>query len=111
MKTPLWPFFPFGFVLSAPLLATLAFGFSGHSMSNEANNICLLIMLVIGLLSLPGSLVLLVVGFVAAFSGKQGEILALVSMALAVANAHFMAMVYARALSPGTSGSTDDPAG
>jgi len=109
MKTPLWSFFPFGFLLSVPLLATLGFGFSGQTISNGSNNLFLLIMFVFGLLSLPGSLVLLVVGFLAAFSGKQGEIYALVCMALSVANAHFMAMVYARALSRGTSESADDP--
>jgi len=100
MKKPLRDFFPYGFLLSFPLLTTLMVGFSGSSMSNGTNNFLLLVMFAIGVLSLPGSLILLGVGFVAAFSGKAGEVVAMLCMALSVANAHLMAMVYARALSP-----------
>ncbi|MEQ6292183.1 hypothetical protein ACFPAG_16375 [Vogesella sp. GCM10023246] len=99
MKKSLFRYFPFGLLLSAPLLATFSFGFSGQPISNDSNNVLLLIMSVIGVLSLPGSVILLAVGFIAAFSGKTGGTIAVICMALSVANAHFMAMVYARAFS------------
>jgi hypothetical protein len=96
--TPLLPHFRYGFALSVPLAITLLFGFSAQSTSNEANNAFLLVVFAIGVLTLPGSLVLLVAGFMAAFSGELGEVIAVLCMGLSVVNAHLMGMVYARAL-------------
>ena len=95
---PSWRFFPFGFVLSIPLVATAWWAFSLRSISNDQNNLFLGVMFVIGVLSLPGSAVLFMLGFSAAFAGPIGGAISLMCMALSVANAHLMAMIYARAL-------------
>ena len=95
-KRSLWQFFSHGFLLSLPLAFTFWFGFTAHSMSNATNNNLLLILFVIGVLTLPGSLLLLILGFVAAFQGKVGELIAMLCIFLSVANAHLMGMVYAK---------------
>lgn len=95
----LWQFFSYGFLLSLPLAFTYWFGFTSHSMSNQTNNVLLLVMFVIGVLTLPGSLILFVIGFVAAFQGKAGELFAMLCIFLSVANAHLMGMVYAKMFS------------
>jgi len=93
-KIPIWHFLPHGFTLSAPLALNMWWGFTGPA----DNNLFLTFSLIIGALTLPGSLILLTVGFIAAFSGKAGEIVVLICLLLSVANAHLMAMFYARKL-------------
>jgi hypothetical protein len=44
--------------------------------------------------TLPGSLVLFIIGFAAALSGKTGELIAAGCIFLSVANAHMMGMLY-----------------
>ena len=86
-----WHYWPHGFILSAPLAITLLLGFTGPA----DNNSLLAFAFVIGALTLPGSLILLAIGFIAAFSGKSGETVALICLLLSVVNAHLMAMFYA----------------
>ena len=67
-------------------------GFGGLSDAN--NTLWIGIMAILFFLTLPGSLILLVVGVLAAFSGKTGAFVAGVCVVLSVANAHLMGMVY-----------------
>ena len=90
-KNCFWHFWPHGFILSAPLALTMFLGFTGPA----DNNALLAFAFIIGALTLPGSLILFAVGFIAAFSGKSGETIALICLFLSVANAHLMAMFYA----------------
>lgn len=90
--------FPYGLVLSLPLTAILLYVFfSGRTFSNDAGNALLLIVFVIGVLSFPGSLALFLVGYVAAFAGKTGGLVAMVCLVFSVPNAHVMGMIWARA--------------
>jgi hypothetical protein len=93
MTLPSATYFPWGFWLSLPLAATLAFGL--FSDADWANNLVLLLLLIFWILTLPGSLILVIVGFAAAFSGKAGELIAWLCIALSVVNAHIVAMRYA----------------
>lgn len=68
-------------------------------MSEKISGILLLVMLVIGVITLPGSLILLFIGFVAAFQGEVGELIATLCIFMSVANAHLMGMVYIKILS------------
>ena len=63
-------------------------------MSDAANNLWLGLMALLFIATLPGSAILLVAGFVAAFSGKVGELVAMGCMFLSVVNAHAMGMIY-----------------
>jgi len=85
-------FFSAGFLLSVPTAIFVTSAFSG-----SPGNGSLIILLIIGLLTLPGSFVLLTVGFISAFSGKTGELIAITCLALSIPNAHIMGMIYARA--------------
>jgi len=91
-QTSIWHFWPYGFILSAPLALTMLAAFTGPA----DNGFILICWFIIGILTLPGSLILLAVGFIAAFSGKTGEIVAVICLLLSVANAHLMAAYYAR---------------
>ena len=81
-----------GFFLSAPLTLMYLWGFGG--LSDAANNLWLGLMALLFIATLPGSAILLVAGFVAAFSGKVGELVAMGCMFLSVVNAHAMGMIY-----------------
>ena len=110
LNTSFWQFFAYGFILSLPLAFTLLFGFTSHSMSNEANNILILVLFAIGVLTLPGSLLLFLIGFVAAFQGKSGELVAASCLFLSVANAHLMGMIYAKLFSRKSKSTTHETA-
>ena len=88
-------YFGYGFILSLPLSYVLYIGFYGRNMSNFENSMGLLFMTIVGILSLPGSLVLFLAGFAAAFMGKTGEIVAGICILLSIPNAHLMGMLYA----------------
>lgn len=86
-----------GLALSLPLILMYYWGFSGGGSSDANNNLWLGIMAIITLITLitlPGSVMLLILGFVAAFSGKSGELFVLLCLLLSVVNAQFMGMVY-----------------
>ncbi len=87
--------FAYGLILSIPLTLTFISGFSSSENSNGENNSFLLTTLVIGFLSLPGSLILFLIGFTAAFSGKTGGMITVACIALSIPNAHIMGMLYA----------------
>jgi amino acid transporter len=84
-----------GFFLSIPFAFTYFVGFDGFgNLSEAANNLWLAFMGVLFLVTLPGSLILFLTGFVAAFSGKTGESIVASCIFLSVANAHMMGMFY-----------------
>ena len=83
----------FGFLLSAPLSLAYYIGFT-KNLSSAENSLWLGVMLLFLVLTLPGSIILLLVGFVAAFQGKVGEQIAAICMYLSIANAHAMGSLY-----------------
>ena len=80
--------FATGFSLSIPLGFMYLWGFGG--LSDADNSIWLILMTVLFIATLPGSLILLIVGFGAAFSGKIGEDIAAGCIYLSVVNALFL---------------------
>lgn len=93
MKPPLKLYFERGSILSLPLVFSLLF-IALDIDFGDGGAIILLIVLIIAVVSLPGSLVIVAGGALAAFS--IGNIGIWFFMALSVVNAHVMAMVYAR---------------
>lgn len=85
--------FQSGFFLSIPL-AFMYFWAFGGSLSDADNNLWLGIMAVFFIATLPGSVILFIIGFAAAFGGKIGELIAFGCIFLSVANAHYMGMAY-----------------
>jgi hypothetical protein len=81
-----------GFFLSIPLAFMYFWGFG--SLSDADNELWLIIMGVFFIATLPGSLIVFVIGFGAALSGKTGELIAAGCIFLSVANAHLMGMLY-----------------
>ena len=86
-----WGCFAGGFALSVPMALMFLWA---PNVSNSDNTLWLGIMAVLFFLTLPGSLILLVVGGIAVFGGKTGELIAGVCALLSVANAHLVGMIY-----------------
>jgi len=82
-------------------------GFGG--LSDSSNTLWLGIMAVLFFLTLPGSLILLLIGVVAAFSGKTGELIAGACVVLSVANAHLVGMIYYGGLKQDKGQNVDTP--
>lgn len=87
-----------GFFLSIPLMILFYLGFGNSSTVN--NGILLALMGLMLVATLPGSLLLLFIGFVAAFGGPIGEFITGVCIFLSVINAHVMGMFYCRKWRP-----------
>ena len=66
-------------------------------------------MAVLFFLTLPGSLALLLIGIVAAFSGEIGEQIAAVRVVISVANAHLVGMIYYCGLKQDRNKNVDTP--
>lgn len=88
-----------GFFLSIPLIFMYLWGFG--NLSSESNGVWLILMSVFFVVTLPGSLLLLFIGFVSAFGGPVGEFIAGACIFLSVINAHIMGTFYCRKLWPG----------
>jgi Na+-driven multidrug efflux pump len=64
------------------------------SLSDADNALWIMLITAFFIVTLPGSLILFLIGFSAAFLGKPGEVIAAGCIFLSVANAHMMGMFY-----------------
>jgi hypothetical protein len=80
-----------GFWLSVPFSLLLL---AAASVSDAMNNAWLFAMAIFIIATLPGSIILLVLGAIALFSGSSGVPYVWICIAPAIVNAHFMGMLY-----------------
>ena len=88
--------FHHGLILSLPMVLMYIWAFADGGPSDANNGTWLIMMAVLFLLTLPGSILLVLVGAVAAFAGAGGEAIAVICLGLSVINAHIMGAKYVR---------------